>query len=275
MDTVVLHIAVSDPLQAEILTASLADFPFEAFETERDGLNAYLAADRLPECRADVDAFLARSGVAGRYERIPSRDWNASWECDFPPTDVEGRLFIRAPFHRPAPEGVMEVVVRPRMSFGSGSHATTWLMARAVLELPVAGRRGLDVGCGTGVLSIVAARCGAAHVDAVDIDEWSYRNCLENAAANGVGDRIDAVLGDVGSIAGRHYDFILANINRNILLSDMPAYAAALAEGGDLLMSGFLPGDAEAVEACARRCGLRPAARAERDGWMMVRVGRG
>lgn len=133
MDYTVLHIAVSDDEQAEILTAELADFPFESFETEGGLLKAYIPAVRLSGCKTDVDALLARRGVEGRYAVIPTQNWNASWESDFPPVDVEGRLRIRAPFHDPAPAGEMEAVVLPRMSFGTGHHATTWLMSRAVL----------------------------------------------------------------------------------------------------------------------------------------------
>ena len=160
----------------------------------------------------------------------------------------------------------------PKMSFGTGHHATTWLVSRAVLDLGVAGRRGLDMGSGTGVLSIVAAKCGAEHVDAVDIDDWADANCRENIAANGVADRITPMLGDVRRIAGRHYGFILANINRNILLADMSAYAAALDAGGDLVMSGFLEPDVPAITACAEKLGLRPVATAVKEGWVTVRV---
>lgn len=272
MDYTVLHIAVSDDEQAEILTAELADFPFESFETEGGLLKAYIPAVRLSGCKTDVDALLARRGVEGRYAVIPTQNWNASWESDFPPVDVEGRLRIRAPFHDPAPAGEMEAVVLPRMSFGTGHHATTWLMSRAVLGLGVAGRTGLDMGSGTGVLAIVAAKCGAAHVDAVDIDDWADENCRENVAANGISERITPMLGDVRRIAGRSYDFILANINRNILVADMAAYAAALTPGGDLVMSGFLEQDVPAITEAAAKLGMTVAATADRDGWMLVHV---
>ena len=128
------------------------------------------------------------------------------------------------------------------------------------------------MGSGTGVLSIVAAKCGAEHVDAVDIDDWADANCRENIAANGVADRITPMLGDVRRIAGRHYGFILANINRNILLADMPAYAAALDARGDLVMSGFLESDVPAITACAEKLGLRPVATAVKEGWVTVHV---
>ncbi|WP_290540201.1 50S ribosomal protein L11 methyltransferase [Alistipes sp.] len=272
MDYTVLHIAVSDDEQAEILTAELADFPFESFENDDGLLKAYIPAAQLSGCKTDVDTLLASHGIERHYEVIRPRNWNATWESNFPPVNVEGRLRIRAPFHDPAPAGEMEAVILPRMSFGTGHHATTWLMSRTVLDLGVAGRTGLDMGSGTGVLAIVAAKCGAAHVDAVDIDDWADENCRENVAANGVADRVEPLLGDAGRIAGRRYDFILANINRNILVADMPAYAAALAPGGDLVMSGFLEADTAAVTSAAAQLGLETVATEIREGWMLVRV---
>ncbi|WP_299099942.1 50S ribosomal protein L11 methyltransferase [uncultured Alistipes sp.] len=274
MDYVALNVACTGGEQAEILTAELADYAFESFETEGCVLKAYIRQDLLADCKAEIDALLVRYGVEGRYISIETQNWNALWESNFPAVDVEGRLLIRAPFHAPAPDGVPEVVVMPKMSFGTGHHATTWLMSRAVLDLGVAGRTGLDMGSGTGVLAIVAAKCGARHLDAVDIDDWADANCRENIEANGVADRIEPMLGDVRRIAGRRYDFILANINRNILTADMAAYAAALLPGGDLVMSGFLAADVEAIEAAAAREGLLPVARAERDGWFLVHVRR-
>ena len=272
MDYVALNIPCSDDEQAGILTAELADFPFESFETGDGVLKAYIPQERLADCKEQVDGLLARYGVAGRYISIETQNWNALWESNFPAVDVEGRLRIRAPFHEAAPAGETEVIVMPKMSFGTGHHATTWLMSRAVLDLGVAGRTGLDMGSGTGVLAIVAAKCGAEHVDAVDIDDWADANCRENIAANGVADRITPMLGDVRRIAERHYGFILANINRNILLADMPAYAAALDAGGDLVMSGFLEPDVPAITACAEKLGLRPVATAVKEGWVTVHV---
>ena len=272
MNYVALNIAFSDEEQAEILTAELADYPFESFETEGDVLKAYIPAGELALCKVLVDEMLGRYGLVGTYERIETQNWNALWESDFTPVDVEGRLSIRAPFHAPAPDGAMEVVLTPKMSFGTGHHATTWLMSRAVLDLGVSGRRGLDMGSGTGVLAIVAAKCGATHVDAVDIDDWADESCRENIAANGVADRIEPILGDQTVIKGRRYDFILANINRNVLTASMNAFARALHAGGDLLMSGFLEVDSPAVVAAASAEGLRHVATYEKEGWMMVHV---
>jgi len=236
-------------------------------------LKAYIPRERLADCMQQTDDLLARYGIADRrYIAIESQNWNALWEQNFTPVDVDGRILIRAPFHAPQQGYELEVVVMPRMAFGSGHHATTCLVASALCDLPLEGKRGLDMGCGTGVLAIVAAKRGAATVDAVDIDEWAEANCRENAAANGLAERIVPMLGDAGRIAGRKYDFIAANINRNILTMDMPAYAEALDTGGDLLMSGFLEEDVPVIEARARACGLDPIEVRMRDGWAMVHV---
>lgn len=267
MDYVALNIAVPTAETAEILTAELAEYPFESFESESGLLKAYIPKERLADCKTEVDALLTHYGTPGRYVAIETQDWNAEWERNFTPVEVEGRLVIRAPFHAPAPAGVAEIVIMPRMSFGTGHHATTCLMAGIVLDLQMRGRRGLDMGSGTGVLAILAAKRGAERIDAVDIDDWADANCRENVAANATSDRVVPMLGDVRSIAGRHYDFILANINRNILLRDMEAYASALLPDGDLAMSGFLTQDIAAVSAEAEKRGLAVGEIRERDGW--------
>lgn len=272
MNYIALNIPIEGEEQAEILTAYLAEFPFESFESERGLLKAYLPQEALAECKEAVDALLAEQGVEGRYVQIEAQNWNALWESNFLPVEVEGRLVIRAPFHEPAPEGVIQVVILPKMSFGTGHHATTWLVARAVLDLPLAGRDGLDMGSGTGVLSVVAAKCGARHLDAVDIDDWADASCRENILANGVAEQVTPILGDVRAVEGRTYDFILANINRNILTAQMPAYGALLREGGDLLMSGFLAQDVEAIIASAAAQGMIHIATSEREGWQLVHV---
>ena len=274
MDYVVLNVPCRDEQESEILTAELADFPFDSFETEAGLLKAYIPGERLADCKAEVDAMLGSRGLEGRYVAIETQNWNALWERNFPPVEVEGRLLIRAPFHAPAPRGVAEVVIMPRMSFGTGHHATTWLMASATLDLGVAGRCGLDMGCGTGVLAILALLCGAGRMTAIDIDGWAVENSRENAAANGVGERVEALLGDAQLLAGRHFDFILANINRNILLADMPAYAATLSAGGDLVLSGFLAEDVPALTARGEELGLSLVGRRERDGWLLLHLRR-
>jgi len=271
MDYVELNIPVSDTAESEILTAWLADYPFESFEQEADSLKAYIPQERLADCKAEVDALLAAEGIDGaRYVAIETQNWNALWESNFHPVDIDGRIYIRAPFHAPHPDAALEVVIMPKMSFGTGHHATTHLMAAALADMELRGLSGLDMGSGTGVLAIIAVLRGAAHMDAVDIDEWADANCRENIAANGAADRIDPILGDCSAIEGRSYDFVLANINRNILLADMPRYAATLSAGGHLLMSGILERDVEGIVARAGEIGFDHVSTRTRDGWAMV-----
>lgn len=271
MNYVELNIAASGE-EAEILTALLADWPFESFSEEGGALRAYIPQEKLADCKSEVDALLdARGALRRTYLTIDDCNWNAAWESDFQPVDIDGRLLIRAPFHAPAADASAEVVIMPRMSFGTGHHATTYLMTEALLELDLRGRRGLDAGSGTGVLAIAAAKCcGAAAVDAVDIDEWAEASCRENAAANGVADRVRPLRGDVGCASGGPDDFILANISRNILTACMPRFAAMLAPGGDLLLSGFLDRDEQTVREAAEAAGVRPVRAARREGWTVL-----
>lgn len=263
-----LNVAVADAEEAEILTAFLADYPFESFRTERGTLRAYIPQEALADCMEEVEELLDRRGAGPRrYVAIGSEDWNAAWERSFAPVAVGGRLLIRAPHHAPAPAGWTEAIIAPRMAFGTGHHATTRLMAEGLAALPVAGRRGLDLGCGTGVLAILAAKLGAAEVDAVDTDGRAVENCRENADANGVADRVRALSGDIRCVAGRHYDFVLSNICRNVLTAAMPVFGRMLAGGGDLLLSGFLEEDLPIVTEAARAEGFEIAGEHVHDGW--------
>jgi ribosomal protein L11 methyltransferase len=268
MDYTELNIPVADGAEAELLVAELAEWPFDSFAEEPGRLKAYIPTAWLPDCKGEVDALLAERGIGdARYIQIEERNWNELWESQFDPVEVDGRVVIRAPFHAPAAEGVTEVVIMPKMSFGTGHHATTWLMAAMMAERDFAGKRVLDMGSGTGVLAILAAKMGAEQVDAVDIDEWAWRNSVENVETNGVAATVRPEQGDVSAIRGRRYDAVVANINRNILLADMAAYTAALIEGGMLIMSGILEPDAEAVTRRAVELGLTPDGARTKDGW--------
>ncbi len=278
MDYVELNIPINSVEEGEILMAELADYPFESFESEGSKLlKGYIPQESLVDCKGEVDELLARYNVVGaRFISIETQNWNAQWESNFERVEVGERLLIRAPFHESDPRFEREVVIMPKMSFGTGHHATTHLMAEWTMDLGseglLKGARGLDVGSGTGVLAIVAAKEGARSVDAVDIDDWADENCRENIVVNGVETIVKPMLGDVSIVAGEHYNFILANINRNILVGDMPRYAAALEPNGVLLMSGFLEQDIAILRARAVELGLTPIAERVRDGWVSMRV---
>lgn len=268
MNYIELNISVPDNEIAEILTAELSVLPFDSFVTEAETLKAYIPQDALVDCKAEADAILEAYNITGsRYVQIESQNWNALWESNFEPVDVDGRVFIRAPFHQPSDSAEFEIVIMPKMSFGTGHHATTKMMVEMILLSNLSGKSGLDMGSGTGVLAIAACKCGATAVDAVDIDDFAFENCKENIVTNGVAYKITPLLGDVRAIAGRKYDFILANINRNILLSDINAYLNALNPGGELFMSGFLDADCDAITVAATSRGLIPNHNLHTSGW--------
>jgi ribosomal protein L11 methyltransferase len=271
MTYVELNIPVSDPLESELLVAELAEMPFDSFLEEDGFLKAYIPSNALPDWKGRVDALLAERGITGaRYIEIETQNWNAVWESQFSPVEVDGKLVIRAPFHSPTDSDAREIIIMPKMSFGTGHHATTWLMSSEMLSHDFAGKRVLDMGSGTGVLAILAAKMGAAAVDAVDIDEWAYNNSVENIAANGVEAAVHPELGDVRVIRGRRYDVVLANINRNILLSDMPAYVETLEQGGEVIVSGILEADIPTIERRAVELGLWPSGERIKEGWAVL-----
>ncbi len=278
MDYIELNIRYSDDEQAEILTAELAEYPFESFVTEDGVLKGYIPQERMVDCKAAVDALLSSYGVEDvRYISIETQNWNAQWESNFERVEVGDKLLIRAPFHPADSSFAREVVIMPKMSFGTGHHATTHLMAEWTIDLDevLNGAKVLDMGSGTGVLAIVAINEGAVSADAVDIDEWAKENCEENIVVNGVAERVRAILGDVRSVEGCRYDVILANINRNILIADMVNYTKMLNEGGVLLISGFLVQDIEPLNARANECGLRYVDHRERNGWVAMKLLKG
>ncbi len=268
MNYIELSVETSGAEQAEVLIALLSELGFEGFCEEYPLLKAYIPADLLPERKGAADGLLREQGAGSfTYIEMGDENWNAVWESNFEPVQVGERCLIRAPFHPEVPGVEIEAVIMPKMSFGTGHHATTHLMAEAVIGRDFTGLEGLDMGSGTGVLAILAVKRRAARVDAVDIDEWAYENCVENIAANGVGERIVPILGGVEAIAGKKYDFILANINRNILMRDIPLYRAALRPGGELVISGILEQDNEALRECFTRNGFGEPEIRVRNGW--------
>lgn len=270
MDYIELFIPCADSLQAEIWVAELAELPFESFETDDTSLKAYIKEPDYQECIREVDGFIKSSGMRCGITKIKAVNWNSVWESNFEPVEVDGKCYIRAPFHELKPGNGIDIIIMPKMSFGTGHHATTWLMANGICDLDIEGRTGLDMGCGTGVLAIIAVKKGAAHMDAIDIDEWPYENCTENIKVNGVEDRITPILGDVSAIPETKYDFILANINRNILLADMGGYVKAMKPGALLIMSGILGQDIPAIDEEATKHGLTQLNTNRKDGWAAV-----
>jgi len=244
---------------ADLLVGMLADVGFESFlENENGTISAFIQAQLFtPDLSAKLssdefseflDSFLV--------ERIADQNWNAVWESQYEPVLIDNRCMVRAPFH-PQPVGVeFDIVIMPKMSFGTAHHETTKLMIQYLLSMQVSGKSLLDMGAGTAVLAILARMKGAFPVSAVDNDEWAYNNAVENVKSNNFAD-IEVVLGDSSFLSDKKFDIILANINRNILLNDIPAYCKSLNAGGKLFMSGFYSEDLPLIEAKANETGLR------------------
>ena len=246
--------------------------PYESFVETPDGLKAYVQKEKYDPRYLAVVAETFPLPLRYKAEEMEDRDWNAEWEKGHEAVLVKyngGSVWVRAPFHPHRNDVDYELIIEPKMSFGTAHHPTTYMMLSYVAELPVNGLRVLDMGCGTAVLGILAKMRGAAYVEGIDVDEWAFNNARENAASNGV--EIALKLGDAGSIQGC-FDLIIANINRNILLADMDKYAASLNPGGTLLLSGFYEADEGALIARANELGMVFKDKKNRDGWSSLRL---
>jgi ribosomal protein L11 methyltransferase len=259
--------------QRDILIAELAENGYDSFAETEDGFHAYIPSDAYDEQRLKILFFTCREQADITYttEHIMEQNWNALWEAHFEPVVVDGVCTVRAPFHKNLPKTPYNIVMEPKMAFGTGHNHTTYLMLQALLEAPLKNLQVLDMGCGTGVLAILAAKRGAKKfVDAIDVDVWAKDSALENAKRNRVAQKIRVLLGDAALIQRNKYHLILANINRNILLEDMKTYARGLKPRGVLLASGFYETDADAIAAEAAQHGLHELERRSRYAWAMV-----
>lgn len=246
--------------------------PYESFVETKDGLQAYVQSAQYDPhwLAAAVEAFPVP--LQYKVAEMEDKDWNSEWEKGHQAVLVEykgGSVWVRAPFHPHRDDVSYELIIEPKMSFGTAHHPTTYMMLSYVAELDMVGKRVLDMGCGTAVLGILAKMRGAAYVEGVDIDEWAFNNARENAASNGV--ELTLKLGDANSLQGS-FDIIIANINRNILLNDMDRYAAVLNPGGTLLLSGFYQADEGVLIAKANELGLTLEGKKTRDGWSALQL---
>lgn len=274
MDYIELKIEVNPVSQEtnEIIVAQLAEMGFESFVDKETGLCAYIKA---PEYTFEKESLLKElhlpNGVKIKHhiERIKGENWNAKWESDFEPIVVNGRCLVRASFHRGMPDIEYDIIIDPKMSFGTGHHQTTHLMIETILNDDFTNKTVLDMGCGTAVLAILAEMRGAKAITAIDNDEWAYNNSLENIEVNKC-KRTEAICGDAKQIEGKLFDIILANINLNILLNDIPHYVKSLNPKGKLILSGILKTNIEAIQKRATEFGLSHLNTATRDEWVMM-----
>lgn len=256
---------------SEILIAELGSLGFESFVENEDGVTAYILKEEfkenmLTEVRIlDSDEFK----ISYSSSEIQQVNWNEEWEKNFQPIVVDDICSVRAPFH-PKPETEFDIVIEPKMSFGTGHHATTHMMIQFILKNEWKGKSVLDMGCGTGVLAILSSQKGANPVEAIDIDNWCYLNTLENIERNNVPE-ISVKEGGAELLGEKKYDVIIANINRNILLNDMQKYASVLQPDGDLYLSGFYKGDIPIIQEACEKLGLKFQENLEKDKWVAVK----
>ena len=261
---------------AEIITAEISELPFESFSTEDETLKCYIQKELY-----DAQALkVVMSGldypdftVEYTSNLMPAVNWNAVWESQFTPIIVDGKCTIKASFHEGLKKTRFNITIDPKMAFGTGHHQTTYMMCRALLqnEDAVRGKVIMDMGCGTAILAILAAKMKAAKVYGIDIDAIAAISAYDNARLNRVGTRIETWCGDASLLQRNSYDVFLANINRNILLQDIPTYAACIHKGGLLFVSGFYLEDMPMIVGMAASVGLNYVSHDSIDNWCCIK----
>lgn len=259
----------------ELIVVQLADAGFESFVDTEDGVLAYGQVGQTSVERAIQETFLGeqREDVTFSFTHsiIPAQNWNAVWESDFEPVHVEELVSILAPFHDRSLAKGMIVEIQPKMSFGTGHHQTTWMMSKALFDIEKMPNRVLDMGTGTGVLAIIAEKLGAKEILAIDIEDWSVENTIENAERNQC-KHIEALCGDVDLLKNRTIDLILANINKNVLKNQIPTYSNILVEGGTLLLSGFFDSDVDELVNFAQAHHFELDKVYQKDNWAAIKL---
>ncbi|GAB2554102.1 50S ribosomal protein L11 methyltransferase [Spirosoma aerophilum] len=268
MNYIELQLRLS-PDYTDILTAELAELGFESFVETDEGLNAYIIEPDYTEeaVRELVAKYADQTAIAYEVNSLEKRNWNAEWERDYEPIEVADQVRVRASFHESDARFRYEIVINPKMSFGTGHHETTAMMMEQQLGLDFSGTSVLDVGSGTGILAVLAAKMGATNVLAFDIEEWAVENARENAELNEC-PQVTVFQGTIADVdPANQYEIVLANINRNVLLAEIPTYTNLLKQNGHLVVSGFYEHDAADIEQKAVEAGLEPAKRLTTNQW--------
>ncbi len=253
----------------EILIAELGELGFESFVEEDDSFKAYILADLFHNIAVDelVKSLQNQFSISYTFAEIPDQNWNAKWESEYASVMVDDRCYIRAPFHPANPSVEFEIIIEPQMSFGTAHHETTFQMIQLLIDEDVQGKSVLDMGSGTGVLAILAAKKQSALIHAIDNNEWAFKNAAENVVKNGF-PQILVEQGDAALLKNRSYNLILANINKNILLDDMATYYGSLAPNGRIFFSGFYENDLEDIRSHAESIGLKYMNHRAKNQWV-------
>ena len=266
------HFTISPlALGSEILIAELGEKAFESFIETETGISAYVQKE-LWSTTILEDIYILENPefiITYTFEEIEQVNWNEEWEKNFEPINVDGKCHVRAPFHEKT-TAEFDIIIEPKMSFGTGHHETTHMMIQHLLETDCTDKKTLDMGCGTAILAILAEMKGAQPIDAIDIDNWCYLNSIENAERNNC-HHITVYEGDAALLVGKKYDLIIANINRNILLNDMQVYADCLNKKGILFLSGFYTEDIPVISESCLSKGLVYVKKFERNNWVALK----
>ena len=267
------YIKVSIDRFDERLMAFLSLLPFESFEdVGEDGMIAYIEETKLDEeARQQMEKYISKFECTYTEEVVYPKNWNAEWEASFQPVEVEDFCRIRADFHSPGDGFKFDIIINPKMAFGTGHHETTYMMLQQMKSMDFKTKTVFDYGCGTGVLSIVASKLGADQVLAIDIEEESYLNTIENCEVNHV-NNVKTLCGELNLVKDQSLDIILANINRQVLLDSVEGIYNLLQEGGQLLLSGILASDKEIVETPYIKKGFKMKEIIERGKWLCFRL---
>jgi ribosomal protein L11 methyltransferase len=266
----------TEDYQQDLLINALGEIGFDTFEEVDFGFKAYIPSPNFDQEALDAQLSVYREMFSFSYEinLIPQKNWNEVWESNFEPITIAGKIFVRATFHPARPEFEFEIVIDPKMAFGTGHHQTTSMMLELLLQTEVSGKKVLDMGCGTGILAIMAAKLGAASITAIDYDPVCYESTIENAHLNSISN-IRALCGSAEMIPDEQFDIILANINRNILLTQMARYSEALKPGGEIYLSGFYEApDLDIIIAETRKYGLTYITHKTNKDWVAAKFGR-
>jgi len=269
---VICRLNPDSELNREILIANLGEEGFESFNETDDCIEAFipsadLNAELLPGIFSNISLFKTDFDI----EDIPDQNWNEVWEKNyFKPLMIDNRCLIRAPFHKDFPVAEYEIIIEPQMAFGTGNHETTSLVISKILQQDLDGKKVLDMGCGTGILGILASMRGASDVMAIDIDEWAFNNTVENAKNNGI-NNINVRQGGADILGEEKFDIVYANIQRNVLINDMKSYSQVMNPGAEIIMSGFYTEDLDAIKDEAERRGLTFKEYSEKRNWVAAK----
>ncbi len=276
MKYLVLHFKFdnTEEFVADVLAAQLGEIGFDSFVKTTEGLDAYILEKEFNEASLSqlISDFPFDAEITFEKEQLEDKNWNEEWEKNFfEPIIISDKCVIHSTFHKEIPKLPYDIIINPKMAFGTGHHETTSLIITEILETEMKGKRVLDMGCGTSVLAILASMRGASELTAIDIDDWCVDNSLENLALNNI-KNVDVKLGDASLLPGIQFDIILANINRNILLNDMASYVNCLSKGGLLFISGFYTEDVPILEKKANELGMKMLYFKQKNNWAAMKL---